>query len=78
MPVLGTCAQGESSSWPTIPGADMRWPPGAYPDLAEVAPRKNGQSDAVFLQDVKAFADARDVRGRSGKRPSLLPIPVHE
>ena len=72
---LSLWAQGDSSSWPPVPGADVVLPPGAYPELAETAPWKNGQSDATFLQDVEAFAEARGFRGKEWGQSSKAPHP---
>ena len=36
-----------------------------YPELAETAPWRNGQLDAVFIQDVAALSVAGGVRGKT-------------
>ena len=61
---------------PPVSGRDMGLPTGTYPEPAETAPRKKWQPVYVILQDVEAFAKARDVQARSGDSPPQLPFPV--
>ena len=74
-PVLCLWSQGDSISLATCPKGRRACPQVPYPELAETTPWRNGQSDAVFHQDVAALWVAGGVPGKERRPSPTVPNP---